>query len=64
MSSEVQQQINYHSERAAQELSRAEAAYVDSARQPHLELSRLHLNLATWLESEGGGSERIGYVAS
>ena len=53
MSAELQQQINYHSERATQELSRAYSAHVDIARDTHLELSRLHLNLASWLESDG-----------
>ena len=62
MSSEVQQQIAYHSERAAQELSRAYAAHVDVARDAHLELSGLHLNTADWLRS-GGDENRFRQTA-
>jgi hypothetical protein len=63
MSSDVQQQIDYHSERAVQELSRADAAHVDSARDTHLELSRLHLDTVTWLRSGGDQGKRVDHMA-
>ena len=63
MSSDVQQQINYHSERAVQELSLADAAHVDAARDTHLELSRLHLNTAVWLRSGGDQGKRVNQTA-
>ena len=44
--SELQDRIEYHATRALEELECAECARIDAGREPHMELSRLHLNQA------------------
>lgn len=46
---EVLQQINYHSARAQEELSRAEVTYVDGACRSYLALYKHHLDEAAAL---------------